>query len=258
MIIGVPKEIKKDEYRVGLLPVGADLLTRDGHTVLIENEAGLGSGFDDQRYAAAGAKIVSHGRGDLRPGGDDRQGQGAPAAGDRQAPPRADPVLLLPLRRLAGTDGRLPGRGHHGRGVRDAPGRRGPAAPADAHERDRRTHVHPGRGQVPRTADDGPGHPARRRPGRRAGQRGRPRRRGRRHQRRPHGRGTGRQRHPHGHQPRPPPLPRRRDARQRHDDLLRPAHDRGLHHDRRPGDRRRADPRRPGPRPGAAIPRERR
>ncbi|MGE5294278.1 MAG: alanine dehydrogenase [Solirubrobacterales bacterium] len=58
MIVGVPKEIKKDEYRVGLLPVGADLLTRDGHTVLVENESGLGSGFDNQRYIAAGAKIV--------------------------------------------------------------------------------------------------------------------------------------------------------------------------------------------------------
>ncbi len=59
MIVGVPKEIKKDEYRVGLLPVGADLLTRDGHTVLVESEAGLGSGFDNQRYITAGAKIVA-------------------------------------------------------------------------------------------------------------------------------------------------------------------------------------------------------
>ena len=58
MIIGVPKEVKKDEYRVGLLPVGADLLTRDGHTVLIETEAGLSSGFDDTRYEAVGAEIV--------------------------------------------------------------------------------------------------------------------------------------------------------------------------------------------------------
>jgi alanine dehydrogenase len=58
MIISVPKEIKTDEYRVGLLPVGADLLTRDGHTVLIEKEAGHGSGFEDQRYAAAGAEVV--------------------------------------------------------------------------------------------------------------------------------------------------------------------------------------------------------
>jgi alanine dehydrogenase len=44
MIVGAPKEVKKDEYRVGLLPVGADLLTRDGHTVLIEKEAGHSSG----------------------------------------------------------------------------------------------------------------------------------------------------------------------------------------------------------------------
>lgn len=58
MIVGVPKEIKKDEYRVGLLPVGADLLTRDGHTVLVEKEAGHGSGFEDARYAAVGATVV--------------------------------------------------------------------------------------------------------------------------------------------------------------------------------------------------------
>jgi alanine dehydrogenase len=58
MIIGVPKEIKTDEYRVGLLPVGAELLDRDGHTVLVEKEAGLGSGFSDRQYVAAGAEIV--------------------------------------------------------------------------------------------------------------------------------------------------------------------------------------------------------
>jgi alanine dehydrogenase len=58
MIVGVPKEVKKDEYRIALLPVGADLLARDGHTVLVEKEAGLGSGFDDQRYRSVGAEIV--------------------------------------------------------------------------------------------------------------------------------------------------------------------------------------------------------
>jgi len=58
MIIGVPREIKADEYRVALLPVGAELLTRDGHTVLLERGAGLGSGFDDADYAAAGATVV--------------------------------------------------------------------------------------------------------------------------------------------------------------------------------------------------------
>jgi alanine dehydrogenase len=58
MIIGVPKELKKDEYRVALLPVGAELLNRDGHAVLVEKDAGSASGFDDRRYSDAGAKIV--------------------------------------------------------------------------------------------------------------------------------------------------------------------------------------------------------
>ncbi|MBW8000767.1 MAG: alanine dehydrogenase [Planctomycetes bacterium] len=58
MIIGVPREIKSDEYRVALLPVGAELLTKDGHSVLIEKGAGLASGFEDQRYITAGAQIV--------------------------------------------------------------------------------------------------------------------------------------------------------------------------------------------------------
>lgn len=58
MIIGTPREVKADEYRVGLLPVGAELLVRDGHTVLIEAGAGGGSGFNDRDYIAAGAEIV--------------------------------------------------------------------------------------------------------------------------------------------------------------------------------------------------------
>ncbi|MDH5566819.1 MAG: alanine dehydrogenase, partial [Myxococcales bacterium] len=58
MIVGVPREVKQDEYRVGLLPVGAELLVRDGHTVLVEVGAGEGSGFEDGRYLAAGAKMV--------------------------------------------------------------------------------------------------------------------------------------------------------------------------------------------------------
>ena len=58
MIIGVPKEIKRDEYRVGLLPVGAEELTRARHRVLIETGAGVGSGLTDQEYAQQGAEIV--------------------------------------------------------------------------------------------------------------------------------------------------------------------------------------------------------
>ena len=58
MIVGVPKETKSDEYRVGLLPVGAHLLTADGQEVLVETDAGVGSGFTDEMYIEAGAKIV--------------------------------------------------------------------------------------------------------------------------------------------------------------------------------------------------------
>ncbi len=59
MIIGVPKEIKKDEYRVALLPVGAETLKKHGHKVLVEKNAGIGSGFSDAEYRKAGATIVS-------------------------------------------------------------------------------------------------------------------------------------------------------------------------------------------------------
>jgi len=58
MIIGVPKETKTDEYRVGLLPVGSELLSRDGHTVLVEHSAGVSSGFADEQYSTAGAQII--------------------------------------------------------------------------------------------------------------------------------------------------------------------------------------------------------
>ncbi|WP_417382082.1 alanine dehydrogenase [Gimesia sp.] len=58
MIIGVPREIKQDEYRVALIPVGAEELTAAGHTVLIERGAGLGSGISDELYEENGAEIV--------------------------------------------------------------------------------------------------------------------------------------------------------------------------------------------------------
>ena len=59
MIIGVAKEIKNNENRVGLTPAGADALVKAGHTVLIEQAAGVGSGFDDENYSAVGAQIVA-------------------------------------------------------------------------------------------------------------------------------------------------------------------------------------------------------
>ena len=58
MIIGVPKEIKVEEFRVGITPSGVHDLTRDGHTVLIETGAGEGSGFPDEAYRKAGAAVL--------------------------------------------------------------------------------------------------------------------------------------------------------------------------------------------------------
>ncbi|MDX1951803.1 MAG: alanine dehydrogenase [Verrucomicrobiota bacterium] len=58
MIIGVPKEIKEQEFRVGLLPSAAYQLIQRGHRVLVERNAGLGSGYPDAEYAQAGAQII--------------------------------------------------------------------------------------------------------------------------------------------------------------------------------------------------------
>jgi alanine dehydrogenase len=58
MIIGVPKEVKQDEYRVGILPVGVEELTRAGHRVLVERSAGLGSGLTDDEYQRHGATLI--------------------------------------------------------------------------------------------------------------------------------------------------------------------------------------------------------
>lgn len=58
MIIGIPKEIKDNEFRVALPPGGVRELTRRGHTVLVETHAGEGSSFTDAEYTAAGAQII--------------------------------------------------------------------------------------------------------------------------------------------------------------------------------------------------------
>lgn len=58
MIIGIPKEIKNEEYRVGLTPFSAHELVTHGHTVLVEKDAGLGIGFTDADYEAAGVTVM--------------------------------------------------------------------------------------------------------------------------------------------------------------------------------------------------------
>lgn len=58
MIIGVPKEIKNNENRVAITPAGVEALVKSGHTVVIEDNAGAGSGISNEQYAAAGAEIL--------------------------------------------------------------------------------------------------------------------------------------------------------------------------------------------------------
>ncbi len=70
MDIGIPKERRPFEFRVGLSPAGVEMLTQNGHTVYIEHEAGLGAGFSDTEYEKAGAHLVysgeeAYGRADL-------------------------------------------------------------------------------------------------------------------------------------------------------------------------------------------------
>src|SRR5437763_13889812 len=70
MIIGIPKEIKEQEQRLALLPSAASQLTRRGHSVVVQKNAGIGSGYPDEEYVKAGAEIVDQakevfGRADL-------------------------------------------------------------------------------------------------------------------------------------------------------------------------------------------------
>ena len=58
MIVGVPKEIKNNENRVGATPAGVKELVKNGHTVYVQHTAGEGSGFSDEEYVSAGASIL--------------------------------------------------------------------------------------------------------------------------------------------------------------------------------------------------------
>jgi alanine dehydrogenase len=59
MIVGILKEIKAEENRVCMTPAGAEVMKQNGHAVLVEKNAGLGSGFNNQAYASAGAEVVA-------------------------------------------------------------------------------------------------------------------------------------------------------------------------------------------------------
>ena len=58
MIIGTTRELKNHEYRVGLTPDNVSAFVAKGHTVYVETQAGIGAGFTDDDYRAAGAKVL--------------------------------------------------------------------------------------------------------------------------------------------------------------------------------------------------------
>ena len=58
MNIGIPKERRPFEFRVGLPPAGVEILKQHGHAIFVEHEAGVGAGFSDEEYEQAGARIV--------------------------------------------------------------------------------------------------------------------------------------------------------------------------------------------------------
>ncbi len=62
MIVGIPREVKNHEYRVGMIPAGVHALVEGGHSVLVERSAGEGSGIADEEYEAAGAELAPDAR----------------------------------------------------------------------------------------------------------------------------------------------------------------------------------------------------
>ena len=77
MLIGCPKEIKPQEFRVGLTPAAAGEAIGRGHSVIVETNAGEGAGFMDEDYVAVGATDVGHGRRSFRQSRHDREGKRA-------------------------------------------------------------------------------------------------------------------------------------------------------------------------------------
>ena len=59
MIVGIPKEIKTEEHRVAMTPAGVEVMKHNGHTVLVEENAGMDSGFNNSDYASVGAEIIN-------------------------------------------------------------------------------------------------------------------------------------------------------------------------------------------------------
>ena len=236
MIIGVPKEIKTNENRVALVPAGAQVLSEAGHTVLIETEAGRGSGFADEALRGGRRRRSSTTADEVWAAGrDDHEGQGADRGG--VAPDAAGPadLHLLPFRGRRGAD---PG-GDRLQGASRWPTRRSSCRTASCRS-------------SPRCRRSPAGWRCRRAPStwrrstaggascwggarRGAGRRGDHRWRGGGHQRGQDGGGTGRQRHHSGSLARAAPLSRRRAPGQRQHSPFQSAQHPGRDRASRPG-----------------------
>jgi len=184
MKVGVPTEIKDDEYRVALTPAGARELCEHGHEVLLQAGAGEGSAILDDRYSSQGATIL--------PDAEAVFEQAEMVLGVKEPQPEEvkmlrpeqtlftflhlapDPELTKGLQESGATCVAYEARGGLAR----------PAAAARHDERGRRQDRDPVRGLLPREAPRGPRHPARRGPGGRTGERDGDRRRRRRDERR--------------------------------------------------------------------------
>ena len=96
MIIGIPKEVKEDEYRVAITPAGVRELTSAGHTVYVEAGAGVGSSMPDDEFVRTGAQIIAAADDVWAGVGPGVQGEGAGAVGVRAArgAPGPDPLYL--------------------------------------------------------------------------------------------------------------------------------------------------------------------
>ncbi len=242
MLVGVPKEIKDNEYRVGLVPSTVRELTANGHRVLVEKGAGLGAGLADADYEAAGAEIVADadqvfGRAELIVKVKE------PLAPERKML-RAGQVLFTYLHLAPDPQqtADLDGRRRHRHRLRDGDQPAGHLAAAHADVGGRRPHGAACRRALPGEGEWWPRRAARRRARRAARRRRRPRRRCRRQPCRAHRRRHGRD----GHRGRPQSgsaAPHRQSARRaRAHRVLHPRRGRDALPARRSGHRLGADP----------------
>ena len=209
MRVGVPKEIKVQEHRVGLTPMAVREYAAAGHEVLVQAGAGAGIGADDAAYVAAGARIVASAAEVFAKADMIVKVKEPQAVEWKMLRDRADPVHLPAPRARPRAGARAAGFGLHRSGLRDRHRRARRPAAAGADERSGRAPGDRGGGVLAAQAGRRQGPAARRRARRAAGARGGGGRRRRRHARGAHGRGPRRR----GDDPRPlaaAPAPARR------------------------------------------------